>query len=151
MVKPVKLYFSYGMNTNPHEMAYRCPSSQAIGRVILPGHRLEFKTHATIAVDPTQNMQGVLWQITKTDEQMLDILEGFPEYYTKKMVTVHRDNVEYIAMTYVMDPRAQIRAPHSSYYNILSEGYEHFGLNQSQLLNALPTALTLTQKDFDYE
>ena len=151
MGRPLKLYFSYGMNTNPNEMAYRCPTSQAIGRAILPGHRLEFKTHATIAVDPNQDMQGVLWQITDTDEQMLDILEGFPEYYTKKMVTVHRNRVEYIAMTYVMDPRAQIRAPNSSYYDILSEGYGHFGLDQSQLLNALPIALTLTTKDFDYE
>lgn len=146
-----KLYFSYGMNTNPEEMAYRCPNSQAIGRVTLPGHRLEFKTHATIAVEPNQDMQGVLWRITDTDEQMLDILEGFPKYYTKKTVTVWRDDVEYIAMTYVMDPKSQIRAPHSSYYNTLSEGYLHFGLDQSQLINALPTASSLTAKDFDYE
>lgn len=151
MAKSIKtrLYFSYGMNTNPREMAYRCPTSQAIGRVTLPGHRLEFKTHATIAEDSTQNMEGVLWKITDTDEQMLDILEGYPEYYTKKTVAVRQDNVEYIAMTYVMDPRAQIRAPHTSYYSILSEGYEHFGLDQSQLLNALPIAMTLASVDFD--
>lgn len=139
------------MNTNPDEMAYRCPTSEAIGKVTLPKHRLEFKTHATIAEDPGKDMQGVLWRITDTDEQMLDILEGYPEYYTKKTVTVSRDNIEYIAMTYIMDPKAQIRAPHSSYYNILSEGYEHFGINQNQLINALPTALTLTTKDFTYE
>jgi len=151
MAKSVKLYFAYGMNTNPHEMAYRCPSSRAIGRVVLPKHRLEFKTHATIAVDPSQDMEGVLWQITDTDEQMLDILEGYPEYYTKKTVVVRQDNVEYMAMTYVMDPKVQIRAPHSSYYLILSEGYKHFGINQSQLLNALPVARKLTTKDFAYE
>ena len=146
-----QLYFAYGMNTNPEEMAYRCPTSEAVGRVTLPKHRLEFKTHATIAVDPSQDMEGVLWRITDTDEQMLDILEGFPEYYIKKTVVVRQDNVEYMAMTYVMDPKAQIRAPHFSYYNILSEGYKHFGINQSQLLNALSTQLTLTTKDFEYE
>ena len=139
------------MNTNPHEMAYRCPTSEAVGRVVLPKHRLEFKTHATIAVDPNQDMEGVLWRITDTDEQMLDILEGFPEYYTKKTVVVSQANVEYMAMTYVMDPKAQIRAPHSSYYNILSKGYEHFGIDQRQLLNALPVAFSLTTKDFIYE
>ena len=88
MVKPIKtrLYFSYGMNTNPEEMAYRCPTSEAIGKVTLAGHRLEFKIHATIAEDPNSVMEGVLWRITDYDEQMLDILEGYPVYYTKKIL-----------------------------------------------------------------
>lgn len=136
-----KLYFAYGMNTNPQEMAYRCPTSEAIGRAVLPGYRFEFKTHATIVPSPGESVEGVLWQITDYDEQMLDILEGYPTYYSKKMVTVLHDGIEHIAMTYIMTPREQSHGPTPSYYGVVSEGYQHFGLSQRQLLDALPKKL----------
>ena len=67
MVKSVKLYFAYGMNTNQEEMAYRCPSAVPMGRAILPGYRLEFKSFATIVSDPKETVEGVLWTITELD------------------------------------------------------------------------------------
>ena len=136
MGKSVKLYFAYGMNTNKEEMAYRCPNARAIGRAILPGYRLEFKSFATIVPNPKESVEGVLWAITDSDESALDILEGYPEFYDKKTVSVEHDNQSYIAMTYIMCPREQGHAPSDGYYSMVSEGYQSFGLRQQQLLDA---------------
>ena len=136
MGKSVKLYFAYGMNTNQEEMAYRCPNARALGKAILPGYRLEFKSFATIVPSPKETVEGVLWTITDTDESALDMLEGYPEFYDKKTVSVEHNGQSYIVMTYIMGPREQGYAPSEGYYSMVSEGYQTFGLNQRQLLDA---------------
>ena len=130
-----KLYFAYGMNTNQEEMAYRCPRAVALGKAILPGYRFEFKSFATIVPSPGEQVEGVLWTITESDELALDILEGYPEFYDKKHVKVQQ-GIDYIAMTYIMNPREKGYAPSDGYYSMVSEGYQAFGLSQQQLLDA---------------
>ena len=130
-----KLYFAYGMNTNREEMAYRCPSAVALGKAILPGYRFEFKSFATIVPSPGESVEGVLWTITETDESALDILEGYPEFYDKRHVKVQQ-GIDYIAMTYIMNPREKNYAPSDGYYSMVSQGYQSFGLSQQQLLEA---------------
>jgi gamma-glutamylcyclotransferase (GGCT)/AIG2-like uncharacterized protein YtfP len=136
MGKSVKLYFAYGMNTNRDEMAYRCPTAVPLGRAILPGYRFEFKSFATIVPSPKEQVEGVLWTITDTDESALDVLEGYPEFYDKKTVSVEHNEQSYIAMTYIMGPREKGYAPSDGYYSMVSEGYQSFGLSQQQLLDA---------------
>jgi hypothetical protein len=131
-----KLYFAYGMNTNKDEMAYRCPSAVPMGKAVLPGYRLEFKSFATIVPSPKEQVEGVLWTITDTDESALDVLEGYPEFYDKKNVSVNHNNLSHIAMTYIMGPREQGYAPSDGYYSMVSDGYQTFGLSQRQLLDA---------------
>lgn len=135
MAEPIKLYFAYGMNTNQDQMAVRCPGAKPLGRAVLSDYRFEFKSFATITPSPGNKVEGVLWSITKTDELALDMLEGYPEFYGKKTVTVEQD-VDHIAMTYIMDPREKNYGPSDSYYSMVSEGYQQFGLNQQQLLEA---------------
>ena len=136
MDKSVKLYFAYGMNTNRDEMAGRCPNARALGKALLPDYRFEFKSFATIVPSPKETVEGVLWTITETDESALDILEGYPEFYDKKTVSVEHNGQSYIAMTYIMGLREQGYAPSNSYYSMVSEGYQTFGLSQQQLLDA---------------
>jgi gamma-glutamylcyclotransferase len=130
-----KLYFAYGMNTNRDEMSYRCPTAVPMGKAILPGYRFEFKSFATIVPDADSSVEGVLWTITESDEQALDILEGYPEFYDKKHVKVSQ-GIDYIAMTYIMNPREHGFSPSDGYYGMVSEGYQQFGLSQQQLLEA---------------
>jgi gamma-glutamylcyclotransferase (GGCT)/AIG2-like uncharacterized protein YtfP len=135
MAKSVKLYFAYGMNTNKDEMAYRCPTAVPMGKAILQGYRFEFKSFATIVPDTDSYVEGVLWTITDRDEQALDILEGYPEFYDKKYVKI-KQGIDYIAMTYIMNPREKGFGPSDGYYRMVSEGYQQFGLSQQQLLEA---------------
>lgn len=131
-----KLYFAYGMNTNQEEMAYRCPTAVPMGKAVLPGYRFEFKSFATIVPSPGESVEGVLWTITDSDEAALDVLEGYPEFYDKKTVSVEHNNQPYIAMTYIMNPREQNYPPGDGYYSMVSQGYQQFGLSQQQLLEA---------------
>lgn len=135
MGKPVKLYFAYGMNTNQDQMAIRCPDARPLGKAVLYGYRFEFKSFATIVPSSDSQVEGVLWEISKTDELALDLLEGYPEFYGKQSVNVKQD-VDHIAMTYIMDPREKNYGPSNSYYGMVSEGYQQFGLSQQQLLEA---------------
>jgi gamma-glutamylcyclotransferase (GGCT)/AIG2-like uncharacterized protein YtfP len=130
-----KLYFAYGMNTNRDEMAFRCPTAVPMGKAILQGYRFEFKSFATIVPDADSSVEGVLWTITESDEQALDILEGYPEFYDKKHVKVSQ-GIDYIAMTYIMNPREKGFSPSDGYYGMVSQGYQQFGLSQQQLLEA---------------
>jgi len=135
--KPLnKLYFAYGMNTNQAQMSVRCPTAIPMGKAILFDYRLEFKSYATIVPSPGDIVEGVLWAITETDESALDMLEGYPEFYDKKTVSVDHKGQPYIAMTYIMMPREHGHAPSDGYYSMVSEGYQHFGLSQRQLLDA---------------
>ena len=136
MGKSIKLYFAYGMNTNKEEMAYRCPNAIALGKAVLLGYRFEFKSFATIVPSPKETVEGVLWTITDRDESALDMLEGYPEFYDKKTVSVEHNGQSYIAMTYIMGPREKGYAPSDGYYSMVSEGYQSFGLSQQQLLDA---------------
>ena len=130
-----KLYFAYGMNTNRDEMSYRCPTAVPMGKAILPGYRFEFKSFATIVPDADSQVEGVLWTITDADEAALDMLEGYPEFYDKRQVTAQQ-GIDYIAMTYIMNPREHGHGPSEGYYSMVSEGYQAFGLSQRQLLEA---------------
>lgn len=131
-----KLYFAYGMNTNPEQMSGRCPGAKSLGRAVLHGYRFEFKSFATIVPSVGESVEGVLWTITEPDEWALDMLEGYPEFYDKKNVTVVYNDVSHIAMTYIMNPKEHGYGPTDSYYSMVSQGYQAFGLSQQQLLEA---------------
>lgn len=130
-------YFSYGMNTNLAQMARRCPKAQSLGKAVLPGFRFEFKQFATVVPDVTKDSFGVVWEITEDCEDALDILEGFPTFYTKQMVTVLIDGIPHTAMTYLMYPDEELFYPSKSYLDMLIEGYEAHNISLDQLNRAL--------------
>lgn len=130
-------YFSYGMNTNPWQMARRCPTAESLGAAVLSNHRFEFKGFATVDVDYESDVDGVLWEIQPADEAALDVLEGYPYYYDKKMVDVIVDGVTVQAMTYFMYPDEVLRMPSNSYYNLVADGYEEHGIVLDQINDAI--------------
>ena len=78
------LYFAYGANLHPGQMAWRCPKALSKGTFMLRDWELKFYNHATI--EPRQGVEvaGVLWEITEDCESSLDAFEGYPSYYTKR-------------------------------------------------------------------
>lgn len=132
-------YFSYGMNTNPHQMSWRCPTARSLGGASLHGYRFDFKFHATIDKMSGETVEGVLWEITDEDEKSLDILEGYPNYYTKQMVKVWnwKDRCMVEAMTYMMYKDEDLMLPEHSYYDMVKEGYMEHDISTGQLLDAI--------------
>lgn len=130
-------YFAYGMNTNVGEMAHRCPDARTLGRARLPGYKFTFNQHADIMNDGSAVTDGVLWEITDDCLIALDILEGYPYYYTRFEVDVEHRGEIVRAITYQMNPESQVPAlPSSSYYFMVSKGYAQHRVPQAQLREA---------------
>ena len=97
-------YFAYGMNTNLDGMSGRCPTAVCLGPAWIDGYEFVFRTHADIAKSPGSVCHGVLWDITKEDLQSLDMLEGYPYYYTRFRVRVNLGDHFVYALTYQKNP-----------------------------------------------
>ena len=131
------LYLAYGMNTNIDQMASRCPGSVSIGRVDIPDYRLVFRGVADIEYSPGDVLQTVMWDITPACEDALDILEGYPTFYTKKYLKVDVNGKMYDAMIYQMvGDRLDYSHPNSYYQQMLEEGYQDHGLDLNQIYDA---------------
>ena len=131
------LYLAYGMNTNVDQMASRCPNSISIGRVDIPDYRLVFRGVADVMESPGDILQTVVWDITSRCEAALDILEGYPTFYTKKYLDVKIGSKTYEAMIYQMiGDRLDYSHPSMFYQNLLEEGYQAHALDLNQIYEA---------------
>lgn len=138
-------YFGYGMNTNPAGMALRCPAAVALGRAILPDHMFRFCYHADIVDALEYQTEGVLWRVTDKCMEALDRLEGYPHYYTRKMVKVKCGGDTFDAWVYQMNfastgipPDPEM--PDMGYLQNVMEGYIHYGCDRTQIYQALQEA-----------
>ena len=140
------------MNTNPYQMSWRCPTSIDLGRASLPDFRFEFKRHATIDKSTGGIVDGVLWKITESDEESLDILEGYPTYYTKKMVQVWswEEGRVVDAMTYMMYHNESLSEPTQTYYDMVKEGYLEHNIPIRQLSDAM-ARVKETNNDYSFD
>jgi len=133
------LYFSYGMNTNTAQMAHRCPAAISLGPAELDGYELVFRGCADIRARERTTMEGVLWDITDDCLAALDILEGYPIYYTRYDVPVFHDGEWKTAMVYKMN-YGDIYPPSAGYLRMLFEGYSEHGADVSQIYEAVDEA-----------
>lgn len=83
--------FAYGSNMDICQMKRRCPDSRLLGKGCLTGYRLAF-THfssgwnggtADAIPDPTNEVWGLVYELSKEDMDRLDRCEGCPDTYTR--------------------------------------------------------------------
>lgn len=85
-----KLYIAYGSNLNLAQMAARCPSASVYAKGVLNNWELVYRgrktnSHATIIRKRGSTIPVLVWEIQPIDEYRLDIYEGYPRYYFKKI------------------------------------------------------------------
>ena len=131
------LYFAYGMNTNPGEMAYRCPGAVSLGHARLIDHVFRFAYHADVEACEGSYVDGVLWEITPENLAALDRLEGYPVYYDRCALTVIHQERAYQALTYRMQPGQPDTEPAWSYFDLVLEGYQSHQVPVEQLYNSV--------------
>lgn len=132
-------YFAYGMNTNLDEMARRCPGSKNLGLAWLNDYELCFRTHCDIEHKPGSRMCGVLWDINLDNLRSLDILEGYPHYYTRFNVRVKQGKIWHNALVYQMNNQHWLSSPSQGYLDCVREGYIGNDMPLTQIDNALNT------------
>ena len=130
-------YFSYGMNTNLAEMSRRCPSATCLGPAWINDYQFAFRTHADITESPGDICYGTLWDISRHDLKALDILEGFPYYYTRFQVKVNTADYFIFALTYQMTDQTCIQMPGAAYLDMVREGYHQNGVPTNQIDHAI--------------
>lgn len=83
-------YFAYGSNMDAAQMSIRCPHSVELGLGILHGHRfrIDGRGVATVDLDPSGVVHGVVWELPPKDEETLDRYEGVPRIYEKRIVQI---------------------------------------------------------------
>jgi gamma-glutamylcyclotransferase (GGCT)/AIG2-like uncharacterized protein YtfP len=133
-------YFAYGMLTDPQYM--KDVGARMVGRGVLDGYTLEMFLHAN--VHPGQGrVIGTLWQINQKMLADLDMTEGYPDYYIRKIVPVYCDATDkkYKATVYIMTPQSREgsigRQPSERYVQMIARGYSHAGIPLSQLEHAV--------------
>ena len=131
------LYFSYVMNTNQAEMAFRCPGAQALGHARLIDHVFRFATHADVVKCPGAFVDGVLWEINDRHLRALDALEGFPCYYNRRALRVAFEGRTVMAETYYMQPGNLDAEPSRGYFATVLEGYQQHQIPLDQLYNSM--------------
>lgn len=141
----MKAYVAYGSNLDLHQMYRRCPTSELWRTGYIEGYELNFKkmpmgraAFATIDKKKGARVPVGVFRINRFDEKMLDLYEGYPRHYRKKMVSVALDGGGSIeAMVYIMNPSAKPGTPSRSYLDTIVRGYEDCGLDYEALDEAL--------------
>ncbi len=124
------IYFAYGSNMCPEQMARRCPGGQALGQAELRDWRflINTRTYATIEARPGAVTHGVLWSLTPEHITELDHYEAVAEgMYFKKTIIVQRTDGPVEALVYI-DPVCEFGQPEPAYLRTILEGAAHFGL-----------------------
>ena len=85
-----QLYFAFGSNLHLGQMAKRCPESRFIGTAMLHNHRFQINQRgfANILYSRNDSVEGLLYLLSRTDEERLDRSEGVPTAYQKHHLTV---------------------------------------------------------------
>ncbi len=127
------LYFAYGSNLNHKQMKIRCEDAKFIKKFNLKGYNLCFshKTqnsiygHANIIKSKNLFVPGVIWKISKNDEDELDYYEGVSyNYYFKKYFKLNGKKVLlYIQKKYYR------KKPNSTYLHTIIQGYKDCNLD----------------------
>jgi len=126
---PMK-YIAYGSNMSAEHMALRCPGAKLLGVGHINNARLEFYTHATVikTEDYRYRVPVAVWEISESDERVLDEYEGVPHYYTKETWSVEMsDRSQIRGMIYIMKLFRK-QPPSSIYYRGIVKAYKMLGI-----------------------
>lgn len=137
-----KYYIAYGSNLNLKQMKMRCPDSKLIGTGILDNYELLFRGNGHDAVATIEQKAGGkvpigIFEISDKDELSLDRYEGFPHLYTKRYVNIKSQNVDDIAMIYIMNDGHSYGLPSQFYYSTIKQGYKDCQLDLKYLEKAI--------------
>jgi len=148
MKKP-RYYWAYGSNLNVAAMRRRCPGAIKRGQLILPQATLVFRGVADVEYHDDDVVYGGLWEITRKDEDALDLYEGVRKdqrgraidgglYEKRYMIIRFKGSPETHRVLFYQMTRTDGVMPPSGYYiNVIAEGYQDFGLPLEALDKAL--------------
>ena len=139
------IYFAYGSNMNPGQMAERCPEHRTIGVARLVDHRLCFPRFsrtwscAAAGIEPSGGnaVWGVLYEIPPNDIPVLNHHEGYDpqgpvaqnKHILREVEVLRMGGSEPVkAMTYFAVPDGTDAIPSAAYMAKIIDGALYHGL-----------------------
>ena len=95
-------YFAYGSNMNAGRARRRIPGAPFVGKAVLRNYAVRERLYADIVFSPGATVEGVLFRVRPWHVIRLDIFEGAPRTYLRKMVPVTCDGRRLWCWTYMM-------------------------------------------------
>ena len=126
----MKPYFAYGSNMWNDQMNRRCPQNKKIGIARLPGYRwiISNRGYANVVKSEEHTVEGVLFEISDTDEAALDGYEGVASgSYAKAEIQVLSGDKSLPALVYV-DPVTTEGTPPAEYVQRINAALADAGL-----------------------
>ncbi|MEM7778549.1 MAG: gamma-glutamylcyclotransferase family protein [Pseudomonadota bacterium] len=130
------LYFAYGSNMSPRQMAMRCPGARPRGTAMLRDWRFIISKRGGANVIPAKDARvyGVLWQINGAHIAALNGWEGVAQgVYRRMFLPVMTDRGARMAVTYVSRRTWPGNAPVSYMTTAILPGAVSFALPQDYL------------------
>lgn len=117
-------YFAYGSNLWLEQMSNRCPKHTVIGKGVLKGYRwiISERGYANVVKSEPDEVHGVVYEITESDEESLDKKEGVDRgLYRKEIMATEVDGKSINCLVYV-DPVEQAGKPQQEYIERINKG-----------------------------
>ena len=124
------LYFAYGSNLDPDQMAWRCPDAVGLCRARLDdwAWRIGGRGYATVSPAPGDHVWGAIGNVSDADLASLDRYEGVAGgLYRREVLTVSTDTRSTETLLYI-ENYEDVGVPGGEYLRKILVGAEHFGL-----------------------
>jgi len=143
------IYFAFGSNMDPVQMAIRCPGHRVLGAAYLPGYALCFPRRspsrrcatAGLMAAVERGVWGVLYELEEIHAAALHAAEGYipdgPVHENRHLlvqVEVRHGGPEgeaVVACLYLARPDRSGARPSADYLSHLIRGAEHHGLPEA--------------------
>lgn len=143
---PHRLYFAYGSNLNPGQMAARCSKPKVLTVARLANHQIAFHGHSkkwdggeeTAIPQPGEDLWGVVYQLSFSDAEYLDSwqdvrLDGTGPYFHYPTVVTDEQGNRYPVLLYKKDLLSDPQMPSEEYLNFIVAGAKAHGLPRDYL------------------
>lgn len=130
-----QVYFLYGSNAHPKQIAARCGRAERLGAARLADHRLAFFGHSgvwdsgeeTVTESPGDEVWGVLCRLLTADADELDAWQGVRAdgsgpYFLSPVTVRTADGADIAALVYRKDFCGEPALPSQELLNYLVEG-----------------------------
>ncbi|WAA08953.1 gamma-glutamylcyclotransferase family protein [Fervidibacillus albus] len=129
-----RLYIAYGSNMDQSQMLKRCPNAKRIGKTYLKDWELTIPFYANIEKKKGKQTPAFVWEINESDENNLNIYEGYPRCYDKTNIVINVEGKTVSAMAYVMTEqyKNKDKQPRDGYIEQILRGYREAGFDEAE-------------------
>ena len=126
------LYFAYGSNMDLAQMQFRCPQAKLICKTRL--NHFEFlinsEGYASVLPAPSQNVEGLLFELTDSCVRSLDHYEGVQsDSYTKELIQIEKFGLTNV-LAYFATDNLKTKNPRPGYMEKIILAAELAGLSE---------------------